>query len=241
MSKSHIELWELLKRILKDFFKFKCREINKIKNIKYKALMEQYVNFKQMKKRSNSDDEIMSEVKTQIDNFNNEILYNIYKQTNTDNRGNLIHTLKAGQQQTQSKFIKSIKKQDGDVVFDEKQKRQVIRELCIEAYKHIEIDSGYANILLDKLPSYSSLSFTELVGNIRNDEVTQAIKQLNVGKSPGPDVLSTEFYQLNIDDVTNVLTEMYNEGVNSGCMGESFYHGVMCLLYKKGDENDIDN
>ena len=30
------------------------------------------------------------------------ILYNIYKQTNTDNRGNLIHTIKAGQQQTQS-------------------------------------------------------------------------------------------------------------------------------------------
>lgn len=43
-------------------------------SIKYKALMEQYVNLKQMKKRSNSDDENMSELKTQIDHLNNEIL-----------------------------------------------------------------------------------------------------------------------------------------------------------------------
>lgn len=146
-----------------------------------------------MKKRSNSDDEVMLELKAQIDNFNYEILYNTYKQTNIDNRGNLIHTLKVGQQQILSKCIKSIKKQDGDVVFDEKQKRQVIRELCADAYEQIEIDSGCVNILLDKLPSYSSLNFSEVVGNIRRDEVLQAIKQLNVGKSPGPDGLSTEF------------------------------------------------
>lgn len=34
---------------------------------------------------------------------------------------------------------------------------------------------------------------------------------------------------------------MYNGGLNTGCMGESFYQGGMCLLYKKGDEDDIDN
>ena len=55
------------------------------------------------------------------------------------------------------------------------------------------------------------------------------------------DDMPTEFYQLFIDEIINLLTSMYNDGLHSGCMGDTFYEGVLCLLYKKGDESNIDN
>ena len=84
------------------------------------------------------------------------------------------------------------------------------------------------NTFLETIPLYSRSTFTLPIGEIRKDEVLEAIKQLNVGKNPGPDGLPTEFYQLYIDEVINLLTSMYNEGLHSGCMGDSFYEGAPC-------------
>lgn len=39
---SEIELWDLLKSRLKDFFKFKCRELNHAKNMKYNEDVKAY-------------------------------------------------------------------------------------------------------------------------------------------------------------------------------------------------------
>uniref|UniRef100_A0A3Q1K7F4 Reverse transcriptase domain-containing protein n=1 Tax=Anabas testudineus TaxID=64144 RepID=A0A3Q1K7F4_ANATE len=158
-----------------------------------------------------------------------------------DDRGNIAFALKSGQQQIQSKYIKSIKNKDGEIVKGEKMKREIIRELCADAYKEMNTDLNSVNSFLETLPSYSSCSFSSLLGNVKKEEVLESIKQLNTGKSPGPDGLPTEFYQLYNDDVLNLLTSMFNKGLQTGCMGESFYEGVMCLLYKKGDETDVDN
>ena len=64
------------------------------------------------------------------------------------------------------------------------------------------------------------------------DEVVQTIKQLNDGKrSRRP----TEFYQLFVDDVINMLTSMYNQGLtlHSGCMRDSFMKLFFAYCIKK--------
>ena len=60
-----------------------------------------------------------------------------------------------------------------------------MRDLCATAYKKIETDTASVNIFLGTIPSYSQSTFTSPIGEIRKDEVVQAIKHLNVGKSPG--------------------------------------------------------
>ena len=67
--------------------------------------------------------------------------------------------------------------------------------------REMETDTATANTFLGTIPSYSPSTFTSLIGEIRKEEVVQGIKQLNVWKSPGPDGLPTEFYQLDIDEV----------------------------------------
>lgn len=67
-----------------------------------------------------------------------------------------------------------------------------------------------------------------------------AIALLNKGRAPGPDGLTTEFYPACLEDISSLLTSVFNEGLRKGALHDAFYHGVM-LLYKKGDETDLDN
>lgn len=116
----------------------------------------------------------------------------------------------------------------------------MIRNLCEESYKKIGIDPGCVNLLLESVPRNTLLNDNSLLGEVKKEEVIQAIQQLNVDKSPGPDGLPTEFYQLYIDEMLNLLTHMFNEGVHSGTFGDSFYEGGLHLIYKKGDKTDTD-
>ena len=76
----------------------------------------------------------MSKLKTEIDQLNQELLYNIHTTSERDQRGNL-----KGQGQTlqltESKFIKCLTNQEGCIVYNEEQKREATRDLCSEAYQ----------------------------------------------------------------------------------------------------------
>lgn len=72
-------------------------------------------------------------------------------------------------------------------------------------------------------------------------EIKKVISQLNTKKSPGPDGLPAEFYQIFNDDISEILKESYNEGLNGENMHRSFYHSIISLIYKKGDKSNIDN
>lgn len=98
-----------------------------------------------------------------------------------------------------------------------------------------------STLFLDIVAPYELSTFTALLGDVGKDEVITAINQLNSNKTPGPDGLPAEFYKLGLDDFINLLTSVFNKGLKNGVMSDSFYHGVMCLLHKKGDKDNLDN
>uniref|UniRef100_A0A668TGV0 exodeoxyribonuclease III n=1 Tax=Oreochromis aureus TaxID=47969 RepID=A0A668TGV0_OREAU len=49
LTTSDIQLWEILKERMRNFFKFKCREINYAKNMKYNEQVNQYIYLKNKK------------------------------------------------------------------------------------------------------------------------------------------------------------------------------------------------
>uniref|UniRef100_A0A3Q3WA05 Reverse transcriptase domain-containing protein n=1 Tax=Mola mola TaxID=94237 RepID=A0A3Q3WA05_MOLML len=94
---------------------------------------------------------------------------------------------------------------------------------------------------LKHIKLYEKSTFTSLLGAIKRDEVIAAINQLNSNKSPGPDGLPAEFYQMCLDDIIDLLTSVFNSGLKNGTLCDSFYQGTMCLLYEKGDKSNLDN
>ncbi|GBG79593.1 hypothetical protein CBR_g29740 [Chara braunii] len=72
-------------------------------------------------------------------------------------------------------------------------------------------------------------------------EVTQTIKSMAVGKSPGVDGLTVEFYRANWAVYGPLLVELYNEILVGGRLGRGMTRGVIMVLFKKGDKADIRN
>lgn len=72
---------------------------------------------------------------------------------------------------------------------------------------------AYRDIFLDQL-QFETLT-VEVKVDITMEELLQAIKSINSGKSPGPDGLPIEFYKTFHKQLLTPLLDMLNESFNS--------------------------
>ena len=76
---------------------------------------------------------------------------------------------------------------------------------------------------------------------VRIDEIFNAVKLQKTDKSPGDDSISSEFYQLCWyligDDFVSVVKDIFRDKR----LCESQYLGMITLLFKKGEREDIRN
>jgi hypothetical protein len=72
-------------------------------------------------------------------------------------------------------------------------------------------------------------------------EVKEAMSRAGKGKSPGPDGLTTEFYQAFSEQIAPLLLVLYREVETRKSLPESQKDATIILLYKKGDRKDIRN
>ncbi|GBG67780.1 hypothetical protein CBR_g905 [Chara braunii] len=68
------------------------------------------------------------------------------------------------------------------------------------------------------------------------EEVTQMLKTMARGKSPGVDGLTVEFYITNWGAFGESLVKLYNKVTTGGKLGKGMTHGVISVLFKKGDK-----
>ncbi len=73
---------------------------------------------------------------------------------------------------------------------------------------------------------------------IKKEEIECAIMQLNNGKSPGRDGISSEFYKHFKEVLTPILKEVYDEIFKREETSNFMRIGVIKLIYKKRDKND---
>ena len=77
--------------------------------------------------------------------------------------------------------------------------------------------------------------------NISNQELNKAIKALKIGKSPGFDGIPSEFYKKYWNQIKNCFYEVIKEIELTEELCISMYRGVICLLFKQGDRDEIGN
>ena len=73
------------------------------------------------------------------------------------------------------------------------------------------------------------------------DEISKAVKILKLDKSPGEDGIVNEFYKtywyLISDDFGAVIKEIFDNNL----LCESQYRGMITLMFKSGEREDINN
>ncbi len=73
-------------------------------------------------------------------------------------------------------------------------------------------------------------------GLITEAEVLDAIKKLTMGKAPGLDGFSPDFYKCYSYILANILAKFFNEILNNNSIPYSLKQAVIVLFFKKGNE-----
>ena len=87
----------------------------------------------------------------------------------------------------------------------------------------------------------SNIMFAELNLDFTQEEVLNAIKQLKLNKSGGPDMLINEFLIHGKHIFTSTLCNHFNQIFASGYFPEDWSEGYIIPLHKKGNLNDVGN
>uniref|UniRef100_A0A3B1JTZ5 Uncharacterized protein n=1 Tax=Astyanax mexicanus TaxID=7994 RepID=A0A3B1JTZ5_ASTMX len=127
---------------------------------------------------------------------------------------------------------------NGNITTELEEIKEIIKEVCKEMYKKIDIDKT----IIDNYLKALKLQQVEQINNdITEEEILKAINSLNDCKSPGPDGLSAELYKKCKHRLVKTLKYEYDEGIKNGKMHESFYQGILTLILKKGPEENLNN
>lgn len=83
--------------------------------------------------------------------------------------------------------------------------------------------------------------FEELDSQITTDEVKKCINALSGGKACGTDNLLNEYFIEAGDILLSHITDLFNILLDSGYFPDGWTEGIIIPLFKKGNENDVNN
>jgi len=136
----------------------------------------------------------------------------------------------------------SLKEQDDSIV---RTQDGMIERACNffeKLYSLGTIDKDKMNSLLLVInKKINANTFEELNRPFTISEVEDAIKNLATCKAPGPDGLGNEFYKFFSNNLSKILTDVFNECIRKESLPESMTAAKIILLYKKGDPQQLNN
>ena len=85
------------------------------------------------------------------------------------------------------------------------------------------------------------IMFTELDSRITPDEISKACRELNSGKSTGPDLMMNEVFKCDFKHLNNYLHALFNKLLDTGYFPDEWRESYVIPLHKKGDVNNVEN
>lgn len=138
--------------------------------------------------------------------------------------------------------IVSIKNKDGALVYDPIIINQEFQIFYQQLYSsEARFTKNYLDSFFDdlNLPKLSEQQITLLESPITLDELHEALKDMNRGKSPGWDGIPPEMYLAFWDDLGPILLEMIQQAINEGSFNRDINTAIITLLHKKGKDSSL--
>lgn len=135
----------------------------------------------------------------------------------------------------QQKQMYHLRRPDGVITSDPLEIRKLAVNFYTDLYDVETCDLECMSDLLSDLPKLTNEQKESLDGQITFQEITEAMRQLSNGRSPGIDGLPAEFYQTFWNVLGSDLYEVLLESVRNKVLPVSCRRAVLSLLPKKGD------
>ena len=134
--------------------------------------------------------------------------------------------------------IKTIQDAKGEIVKGDRV-LTVLKNFYQDLYSERNVcDKHEMSAFLADIPNIPKIAPEEIDGGeIKEEEVLAAIDKLNIGKAPGSDGLTAEFYKKFHAETAVILTRVFNEAMSLGALSPSQRLAIIILLYKKGQKD----
>lgn len=155
----------------------------------------------------------------------------------------IFKTLKRKQVQ---EAVPLLTKKDGSRAGSSKENLGIVQDHFARLFARPHAPSEEKLAALQEIERCRNLVVTEflakdLESTFEEVEVREAIKALKGGKSPGLDGLPVEFYQSFMEVLVQPLLDVWEEVVEHQALPFSLNTGVIKLLYKKGEKDQLGN
>ena len=111
-----------------------------------------------------------------------------------------------------------------------------------QLYTRVEVDpEATTQPLQNTTNTLLHTDTTHMDDPIWEAEVKKAIRESNNNKSPGPDGLTYEFYKTFESQMSEILSEVYNNIHLQGRMEDGMRESYIRLIHKKGDKGELKN
>jgi len=140
----------------------------------------------------------------------------------------------------QKRFFHSLRSDSGRMLTDVNEIRKRIVSFYKELYKcELKDEQNIRNSFFKELPQVSIESNGDISGELRLEELEKALQSMALGKAPGIDGLTVEFFKAFWSVVGEDLLEVLNDSFTNGHLPLSCRRAVLTLLPKKGDLTEI--
>lgn len=140
-------------------------------------------------------------------------------------------------------YLRQIENVKGEVVDDYVEILETVQNFYKDLFKKGEVDEGCVQEILGSVEvKINGEDKLMCDGKITVNEVTDAIKGLQLNKSPGVDGIIAEFYKIYERLLAPILLEVYHYMEEKDCVSESMVTGMITILYKnKGSKVKLEN
>ena len=248
------QLWEDFKNELKHFFQRLGKEKSKQRNLSRKSLestirtLEKLITETNDRVLQNDLKIFLKRKKHELDALNQYYLANCRHNTYYKDYVNdkiTITTAKAIQRKDwEQRHIYSIQKTDGTITNDPDDIVKVIHEQYSELFKSEGICQQTLMDFLNQrdFPKLNIEQRNSLENKITPKEVKEAIHALQGNKTPGYDSIPIEFYWKFSDEISVILSHLFDRFSTTQQMHDTAYTGMISLLYKgKGERTKREN
>ena len=127
---------------------------------------------------------------------------------------------------------------NGQIIKDEDKIMSCIQLFYTKLYEKSKATCDFQNYISDiKLNVLSDDDAILCEGKLTENECLEALKAMNLNKSPGSDGLSVEFYRCFWQYIKHMVIDSLNEGYDKQELSYTQSQAILTLLYKKGNKN----
>lgn len=161
-----------------------------------------------------------------------------------DGEKNTSYFLSLEKRNGENKLITQLKiKEKKKVVTDPQQILREVKRFYEDLYKSNCINPEHVHdyVFLQEVNELSQDEKQKCEGLMNLSECKKAVFSMKRNKAPGMDGLPIEFYQVFWNEIGEILVNAFNESFKKGQMSSSQRKGLITLIYKKGNSDELKN